>query len=466
MEQFGAWSLVPAIVMTILIFTTKRVLEGMVISSLLALIMVHKGDFFWAFMEAAIKVGTDEQTIWLWIVCGLMGSIIALIDRTGGAIAFGQWVAERAKTRKATLMATWFLGIIIFIDDYLNSLTIGSCMTPVTDKHRVSREYLAYIVDSTAAPVCVLLPISTWAVFAAELFEKNGWAPDGQGMAYFIQTIPYNFYAWVALFIVPLIILGIIPLFGPMKAAERRAHLTGVLAPEGSEKIDMKAGEIKLAHPKRPKVRNFFLPIIVLIVATVVMGSEIVDGKFNIGADMLAGVLITLAFMVALYLPQKILTGEEFSDVTIMGLKNMIYPLLLMYFAFLFAETNEQIGFTEYIIHSAKSVMTPELLPAVVFLILAAQQFITGTNWGMYIIALPVVIPLAMGVGANMPLTIAALLSAGVFGSHVCFFADATILTSAATGCDNYRHSITQMPFGLLAALISLILFVIFGYIL
>ncbi len=174
---------------------------------------------------------------------------------------------------------------------------------------------------------------------------------------------------------------------------------------------------------------------------------------------------MTLVFMLVFYLPQRIMAAEEFTEVAILGFKNMIYPLLLMLFAFIFAETNEQIGFTEYVISSAKSVMTPELLPAVIFVILSAQQFITGTNRGMYIIALPVVIPLAMGVGANMPLTIAALLSAGVFGSHVCFFADATILTSAATGCDNYRHSITQMPFGLLTAVISFFLFLIFGYI-
>ena len=452
--DFGIISVIPAVFLVLYIFITKRILEALVFACLIGFIFVHKMGFFGAFMEGLLDVGMSEDMVWLWIVCGLMGSIIALIEKAGGAVAFGRWVARRAKTKKGTLLWTWVLGLVIFIDDYLNSLTVGSCMAPITDKHKTSREFLSYIVDSTAAPACVLVPITTWAVFAGGLLEVNGWAPAGEGLRYFIKTIPFNFYGWVALLIVPLVIFGVIPIFGPMKKAEERAIKTGVLAPPGSDKIDIKAGEEDLVIPDKPRIINFFLPIIVLVAATIIMD-----------LDMMAGVVITIAFQALLYIPQRIMTANEFADLCVKGIKNMIYPLLLMVLAFLFAEANEQIGFTEYVINSAAPLMTPHTLPLIVFLVLSVTEFITGTNWGMYIIALPIVIPLSLVVGANTTMAVAAVLSAGVFGSHICFYSDATILTSAACGCDNFKHALTQMPFGFLAAGISAVLFLVAGFV-
>ncbi len=452
--DYGVISVIPAVFLLIYIFWTKRILESLIFATVLGLVIVHKGGFFSAFMDSMLGVGMEEDTVWLFVVCGLMGSIIALIEISGGAHAFGDWVSKRAKTRKSTLMWTWVLGVAIFIDDYLNSLTVGSCMAPVTDKHKVSREFLSYIVDSTAAPACVIVPITTWAVFAGGLLEINGWAPDGEGLAYFIKTIPFNFYGWIALIVVPLVILGIIPVFGPMKKAEKRAQETGVLAPEGSEKIDISSGIENIKLPSNARIINFFLPIIVLLVATIATGT-----------DMMMGVVITLAFMALLYIPQKLLTAEEFANESVRGFKNMLYPLFLMYLAFMFADMNTQIGFTKFMIETGTPLMSPQTLPLVLFVLLSIQQFITGTNWGMYIIALPIVIPLAMNVGANMPLAVGAVLSAGVFGSHICFYSDATVLTSAACGCDNFRHAWTQMPFGLLAAGISAVAFAIAGFV-
>jgi Na+/H+ antiporter NhaC len=206
--------------------------------------------------------------------------------------------------------------------------------------------------------------------------------------------------------------------------------------------------------PENPKMFNFFLPILVLVGATI---------YFDV--DMQMGVLVTMAFMFVLYLAQNLMSAEDFSDVALQGLKNMIMPLLLMVLAFLFAAVNDQIGFTSYVIESTTSFMTPAMMPFIIFCVLAVTEFITGTNWGMYIIALPIVIPLAMQLDVHMPLAVAAVLSAGVFGSHVCFYSDATVLTSAACGCNNFRHAITQAPFGILAALISGVLFLIAGFI-
>jgi Na+/H+ antiporter NhaC len=395
----------------------------------------------------------SEDIAWLLIVCGLMGSIISLIEKAGGAFAFGEWVARRAKTRKSAMMWAWVLGIVIFIDDYLNSLTVGSCMTPLSDKHKAPREFLAYIVDSTAAPVCVLVPITTWAVFCSRLLEANGWAPEGEGLVYFIKTIPFSFYGWVAVILVPLIILGIVPTFGPMKKAEERVKNGGPLAPPDSEKIDIRGGVVT-EIPAHPRMLNFLLPILVLVGATL---------YFDV--DMQIGVLVTVAFMFVLYLAQGVMSADTFSDVVIQGIKNMILPLMLMILAFLFAEINDQIGFTAFVIASAAKVMTPALMPFLIFLVLACTEFITGTNWGMYIIALPIVIPLAMELNVNMPLAVSAVISAGVFGSHVCFYSDATVLTSAACGCNNFNHALTQAPFGILAAIVTAALYLIFGFV-
>lgn len=451
--NFGPAALIPALFLIIYIFATKRILEALTLASIIGFVMVSQGDTLGAFSGSLLEVMMNEDIAWLIIVCGLMGSIISLIEKAGGAFAFGDWVAKRAKTRKSALIWTWLLGLVIFIDDYLNSLTVGSSMAPLTDKHKVPREFLAYVVDSTAAPACVIIPITTWAVFAGRLLEANGWAPEGQGLIYFIKTIPFNFYGWIALIIVPLIILGIIPTFGPMKAAEQRVKNGGALAPPGSEKIDIRAG-LTVEVPENPRVINFLLPIIVLVGATI---------YFDV--DMQIGVLVTMAFMFIFYLAQNVMTAEEFTDVALQGLKNMILPLMLMVLAFLFADVNDQIGFTYYVISSASQHMTPALMPVTIFCVLAVTEFITGTNWGMYVIALPIVIPLAMGMDVNMALAVAAVLSAGVFGSHVCFYSDATVLTSAATGCNNFNHALTQAPFGILAAAMSAVCFLVAGFI-
>ena len=463
-SQYGAFSLVPAIFLIIYIFATKRILEALILSSLIGFIMVSRpetigsgeswlSNTFSNLSTGILNVMMDEDIAWLIIVCGLMGSIIALIEHSGGSYAFGQWIAKKAKTKNASLMWTWFLGVVIFIDDYLNSLTVGSCMTKLTDKHKIPREFLSYVVDSTAAPLCVIIPISTWAVFVSRILESNDWAPDGEGLLYFIKTIPYNFYGWIAAAMVPLVIVGIIPIFGPMKGAFQRVEAGGPLAPAGSEKIDIRAGKDEIV-PSNPRISNLFLPILVLVCSTIIMD-----------CDMQLGVLITLGFMFILYMWQGAMSAEEFSDIALDGLKNMIMPLMLMILAFLFAAVNEQISFTYYVITSATELVTPQLLPFVVFIALAVTEFITGTNWGMFIIALPIVIPLAQTLGSDVTLAVSAVLSAGVFGSHICFYSDATVITSSATGCNNFNHALTQAPYGILAAIISSLFFLITGFI-
>ncbi|MFA7660075.1 MAG: Na+/H+ antiporter NhaC family protein [Anaerovoracaceae bacterium] len=450
-EDFGLLTLIPAAFLLIYIFYTKRILESLMLGGLLGFLMGNKGDFFSPLSDSFLEIMINEDIGWLFIVCGLMGSIIALIERAGGAYAFGEWVSKRAKTKKSTLLWTWVLGVVIFIDDYLNCLTVGASMSPLTDKHKVPREFLAYIVDSTAAPVCVLVPISTWAIFIGSLMEQNGMAPDGEGVAYFIRTIPFNFYGWFAALIVPLVIIGVVPIFGPMKKAFKRAEETGVLAPPGSEKIDMKAGE-NFDPPENAKLKSFFLPIIVLVASTII---------FDV--DMQKGVISTCAFIFVYYIATGIMGPEEYMDLLIAGIKNMLFPLFMVVLAYFFAAACDQIGFIDYVIGVGMRFMTPQMFPLVVFITFGITEFIMGLSWGMYVIAMPIVIPLAAALGANPFVAVGAVCSAGVWGSHICFYSDATILTSAATGCDNFRHAMTQLPYGMLGMLLSVIGFLIVG---
>ena len=456
--DFGFLCTIPALLMIIYIFVTKRIIEALTIGAVVGFIMCSSpGDNVLAtFSESVLNTMMSEDIAWLIIVCGLMGGIISLIEKSGGAYAFGQWASKRAKSEKPALLWTWVLGCIIFIDDYLNSMTVGSCMAPLTDKHRTPREMLAYVCDSTAAPLCVLIPITTWSVFCGRILVANGWQEgNASEIGMFVKTIPYDLYGWIAALIVPLVIVGIIPKIGPMKKAYERVEAGGPLAPEGSEKISILASDKgELDIPDNPHMFNFFVPIIVLVGATIIFDT-----------DMEMGVLCTLGVMFIMYMVQNLMSAAEFWEIIIQGIQNMILPLMLMVMAFVFADMNETIGFTAWCIESATKVMTPATMPMLIFLVLAITEFITGTNWGMYIIALPIIIPLAMEIGVHMPLAVAACLSAGVFGSHICFYSDATVLTSAACGCDNFRHAFTQMPYGFIAAGLSFIGFAIMGFI-
>ncbi|MGX8774301.1 MAG: Na+/H+ antiporter NhaC family protein [Bacillota bacterium] len=457
--KFGVLCTIPALLMILYIFITKRIIEALTMGALVGFIMCSTPgeNVLWTFSDSLLATMMSEDIAWLIIVCGLMGGIISLIERSGGAYAFGQWASKRAKTEKTALIWTWILGIIIFIDDYLNSMTVGSCMAGLTDKHKTPREMLAYVCDSTAAPLCVLVPITTWSVFCGRILVKNGWqVGDASEIEMFVKTIPFNFYAWIAAIIVPLVVVGVVPKIFGMKKAYQRVADGGPLAPEGSEKISILAsdhGEVSNI-PEKPHMFNFFIPIIILVGATIFFDT-----------DMEMGVLTTVGIMFIMYMAQNIMSAAEFWDIIIKGIQNMILPLMLMVMAFVFADMNEQIGFTKWCIESATTIMTPATAPMIIFLVLACTEFITGTNWGMYVIALPIIIPLAMNIGVSMPLAVGACISAGVFGSHICFYSDATVLTSAACGCDNFRHAFTQMPYGIIAAICSFIMYAIMGFV-
>ncbi len=449
MSDYGAWSLVPTLVVLGLAVWSHRTIESVIAGAIVAFLITSQGDFLSALSEAALAVMRDDNTGWVLLVCGLYGSFIALLVKGGGAQAFGNMVTRYVKSKRGSLMWTWALGLVIFLDDYLNSLTVSSSMKSVTDKYRTSREMLAYVVDSTAAPICLIIPISTWAVYFAGLLEKNGVAPEGKGIDVFIQSIPYMFYPWVAVLIVPLVIMGVIPLMGKMKAAEERAESTGQVIPDGSENIQMD-DTYEGGTGDKAELSLFFLPIAALIFFTVWFDIDVLMG-------VMAGILITLVQ----YLVKGVLSPTEMFDTLMDGLKVMVPVLTILVAVFIFIEANNAIGMTEYVIRTVAPYMSAQSLPILTFVTMAFISFTTGSNWGVFAIAIPVVFPLAQEVGVSIPLMAGALFSASGFGSQACFYSDSTVLTAQGAGCAPYEHAITQLPYALLAAGISAVGFLL-----
>ncbi|MAI78348.1 MAG: sodium:proton antiporter [Deltaproteobacteria bacterium] len=447
--ESASWvSLIPAVSVLVIALMTQRTFEALLGGTLVGWMLISGTDFFNAFADSMLKVMQNETVGWIILVVGLFGSFIGLLVRSGGTKAFGEAVSSRVRSSSGALLATWFMGLVIFLDDYLNALAVGGAMQRVTDRYGVSREKLAYVVDSTAAPICVLAPLSTWAFFVAGLLEGVEAAPVGEGMSVYISAIPYILYAWVAVLLVPLVALGLIPNLGPMRRAEARAA-SGTLAPPESSSWEETFPQDEI--PNSPRVVNFILPLLVLIAATWIL------------EDALRGVMIGVVFTVVSLSAQRVLNPKEISEAFFKGFQSMVYPLALVVMAFGLRQVNEELGLTEFVIESLKPFMVSAFLPAVVFLALSVITFSTGSFWGVYAVSLPIVVPLASSMNVPMPLVLGAVISAGAFGSHACFYGDASVLAASSSGCNLLAHVKTQIPYAILAAAVSALGFLALG---
>ncbi|AWX45559.1 uncharacterized protein HME9304_02580 [Flagellimonas maritima] len=450
MEHLGLLSLLPTLTVIVLALLTRKTFEALVGGSLVGFLIISISSFFTDFTNSLLQVMQDATIGWVILVCGLFGSLIHLLAQSGGTTAFSSYLLKYVKNRKGALLATWLLGLCIFIDDYLNALTVGASMKKVTDRFKVPREMLAYVVDSTAAPICVLIPLSTWAIYISGLLESEGVVEKGQGLAGYFQAIPYITYGWVAAILVPLVALNLIPALGAMKRAEKRAE-QGILIPPNSDSINLKMPEG--ISDKAPKLSFFVFPIIVLISATVF---------FDI--DALKGVISAIVFTVIFYAFQKIMSFTQAMQGIFTGFKTMFYALAIVVMSFVLKDVNDQLGLTKFIIESVSPLINKEFLPLIAFVSLALVTFATGSFWGVYAISLPIIVPLAQGMGVDIWLAIGAVISAGAFGSHACFYGDATVLSASATGCNNMAHVMTQLPYTLIAGAITCVIYLILGH--
>ncbi len=452
-ESPGILTLIPTAVVFALAVWSRRPIESLVCGAIVGLVMLHGGGFINGFAESSVRVMTDEDVAWVILVCGFMGSLIGLLMRTGASAAFTHTLAARVSSARSALMATWGMGIAMFVDDYLNSLAVGSAMRDVTDKYRVSREKLSYVVDSTAAPISVIIPFSTWGAFFAGLLVANGFAEEGQGLSVYISAIPYMLYAWIAVLLVPIVVAGWVPALGPMKTAEIRAQQTGLMVPPEADCIEEANNAIEPRAGVPGRASMFVVPMVVLVTATLWFDK-----------DFLTGIYVTLAITVLAILGLRILDVQDTFQTVINGFKTMIEPLGVLVAAFIFNDVNTALGLADYIVVTITPYLTPELLPVIIFCTMGLVSFMTGSNWGVFVIVLPIVATLATNLDADMALVIGATLSASTFGSHACFYSDATVLSAQATGCTPMQHALTQLPYALIAAAITVIAYIVIGY--
>ncbi len=462
MIQTGVFSILPPMIAIILALITKEVYSSLffgVFTGMIIYCVFSEASLLlslqYVFDMMAYKIG-DNATMLIFLA--LLGSLVYIITKVGGSKAYGKWAATKLKSATSVKLATVILGILIFIDDYFNCLTVGTIMRPIADKFKISREKLAYIVDSTAAPICIIAPISSWAVAVSSEVSVNG------GLNVFMQTIPFNLYALLTLTMILILCFKDLD-FGPMKNAE-----------EIAKDYEVFEDEINCDETKS-NVLDLILPMIVLIISSIT-GMAYVGGFFKGVAFSIAigenptlgltlGAFITLLFCLVLYLPRKLLSFKEFMDGISEGVKTMTGAMLILILAWsLSGVCREMIGTGEFVSSLFTNSSFPlTLLPAIVFVVAAFLSFSMGTAWGTFGILIPIVTMIcASNEGSRVLIcTLGATLAGSVYGDHCSPISDTTILSSAGAKCNHISHVQTQIPYATLVASVCFIGYIIGG---
>mgnify|MGYP002571528576 CR=1 FL=1 len=452
---FSFWALVPPIVAIILALITKEVYSSLFVGILLGALFYSNFDPITG-LDAIINDGmvpavADNAGIMLFLV--ILGAMVALINRAGGSAAFGRWAETHIKTRVGAMFATFLLGVLIFVDDYFNCLTVGSVMLPVTDQHKISRAKLAYLIDATAAPVCMIAPISSWAAAVSGIVDESVMS----GTELFVRAIPWNYYSLFTLvFVVGLSLMQFD--YGPMKLHEMNARLNGDLFTSGERRSD----EADIVTSPKGRVVDLVLPVLVLI-ACCVTGMLYVGGFFSgtsfaaafAGTDASVGLpwgtLIALVFTVIYYICRGLLSFKEAMECTTKGFIAMVPALLILTFAVTLKNMTGMLGAAEYVfgVMQGASRSLYNLLPAIIFLVGCGLAFSTGTSWGTFGILIPIVTDVFPADSQLLIIGVSACLAGAVMGDHCSPISDTTIMASAGAQCHHVDHVSTQLPYAL-----------------
>ena len=460
------WALLPPIIAIGLALITKEVYSslfiGILSGALLASNFSFTGTFDGIISDALITAVSDTAGIFIFLV--ELGVIVALINRAGGSAAFGEWAKTHIKSRVGVMLATFLLGVLIFVDDYFNCLTVGSVMRPVTDSKRISRAKLAYIIDATAAPICMIAPISSWAAAVA------AYAEEGQGLRLFISAIPYNFYSILTLvFVVGIALMKFD--FGPMKLHELNAIQNGDLYTCGD-----KNESVEEAVSGKGRVYDLIIPVVLLIVSCV-FGLVYVGGILD-GADFISafadtdatvglpwGCLISLILIIAYLVARRIITFKEAMNCIPHGFIAMVPAILILTFATGLKNMTSALGAKYFVgdLMAGQAAALGAFLPAIIFVVACVLAFATGTSWGTFGILIPIVTAIFPAGSELLIIGMSACLAGAVCGDHCSPISDTTIMSSAGGQCNHLNHVSTQMPYAITVAAISFVMFVISG---
>lgn len=466
------WALVPPIVAIVLALITKEVYSslfiGILVGGLFYSNFSFEGTVMHIFNDGFVSVLSDSYNVGILIFLVILGAMVSLMNRGGGSAAFGHFAKEKIKTRAGAQLATIALGVLIFIDDYFNCLTVGSVMKPVTDEHKVSRAKLAYLIDATAAPICIIAPISSWAA------AVSGFVEGEDGFSIFIKAIPYNYYALLTIIMmIALVLLNVD--FGSMKTHEANA-LKGDLFTTS----DQTAGNEEAAPlNSKGKVIDLVIPIITLIVCCVIgmiytggffAGENFVSAFSNSDASvgLALGSIFAMIITIVIYLVRRVLTFSECMECLPSGFKAMVPAILILTFAWTLKAMTDSLGAAVFVASAMEQSATGlmNFLPAIIFLVGCFLAFSTGTSWGTFGILIPIVV--AVFANSNpqlMIISISACMAGAVCGDHCSPISDTTIMASAGAQCNHVNHVTTQLPYALLAAGISFLTYLIAGFV-
>ena len=471
------WALLPPIIAIVLALITKEVYSSLFIGILAGGLIYSSFDFettvVHVFKDGFIDTVADSYNIGIIIFLVLLGALVAMMNKTGGSAAFGRWTATHIKSRTGAQLATIALGVLIFVDDYFNCLTVGSVMRPVTDKKKISREKLSYLIDATAAPVCIIAPISSWAAAVAG-FAKGAGAESG--MSLFIQAIPYNFYALLT--IVMMVFLAVTKFdYGPMAKFERAASASDSVAK--LEKLTEKAEEIA---NEKGKVIDLVIPVIFLIIACVI-GMIYSGGFFTADSEqyhnfigsfsdsdasvgLVFGSFITIIFAVIYFVCRRVISFKDCMDAIPEGFNAMPPAILILVCAWTLKTMTDSLGAKIFIsqLIEGQAAGFQMMLPAIIFLIAVGLSFATGTSWGTFGILIPIVLSVFSAADGKITIiAVSACMAGAVCGDHCSPISDTTIMASAGGQCDHVNHVSTQLPYALTVAGVSFVTYIIAG---
>jgi Na+/H+ antiporter NhaC len=493
MESFGFWSVLPPVLAILIAIRSKQVFISLLFGIWLGWVIINQGNLFSGTMDtiqALVNVFREPGNTRTIMFSALVGSLILLIQLSGGVKGFIRWVEnylkryehlERGTHKKIIQLIAWLTGILVFVETSISSLTVGTLFRPLFDKLNIPREKLAYIADSSSAPISILLPFNAWGAFIMGLLMTEGF---DQPFRVLFQSMAFNFYPMLALVLVPVIILSGKD-FGPMAKAEKRARTTGRVLSETARPMlsnELTGGKAKSGIPHR--AYNMVVPILVMVGMMPVMlaytgwanalsrfpgesGMSLVFRAIGQGSGstaVLTAVITALMVSFILYRIQKIMRFREMTEATLKGISELMPLALLMMLAFAISAVCNELGTGEYVAGQARRFLSPALIPFIVFLISSFIAFSTGTSWGTFAIMISIAVPMATEMEAHIYLTLAAALGGGVFGDHSSPISDTTIISSMASASDHIDHVRTQLPYALVAGTISALLYLVLGF--
>ncbi len=462
--NMGFISIIPPILAIVLSFVTKNTIVSLAIACITGTLLAGQGLLgFPTLLKESL--GTTSFS-WVMLLNTFIGILVAYFQKTGAIQGFSQWVHDKHLSRRGAQLMAWVLGMFVYFSDSFSPLFVGCTMRSITDKARISREKLAYIADSTSAPVSVLVPITGWAAYLSGLAVGVGCiVTEADGAALFMRAIPFNFYALIAVIFVGLIGSGIVKDFGPMRKAEKRAMEEGKVLADGATPLTGKELTDMEPYPGfKPRVfLNFVLPVLMII--TTALGTYI---AFKSAKTMEAFLFVGIFMMVSM-----MIQGIPFKEVmnTMMdGIKGALPAIVLLALAYSVNALSKQMGTANYIISLCEGFLTPHVLPALIFIVSAIMAFATGSSWGTFAICMPIALPLAFSITGGELSTIvvavfAAVAGGGVFGDHCSPLSDTTILSSMGSASDHLDHVKTQLPYALICGGLATVGYLIVGFV-